>query len=184
MKTRYNIFFLLWGLLLCGCDDFLDVKPKGKDIPEKIAHYDGLFNNTILTNLIFSKVNENGSITAQQSEIYFIYMTDELITDEASYANMGRSARAAYTYDPDIFLEEDYSAEWSAAYQQIYLYNVIANGVMDAEDGTTQKKKELLAEARVGRAFMHFYLTQFFCKPYQEATAATDPGGDFRYCAI
>ena len=30
MKTRYNIFFLLWGLLLCGCDDFLDVKPKGK----------------------------------------------------------------------------------------------------------------------------------------------------------
>ena len=97
MKTRYNIFFLLWGLLLCGCDDFLDVKPKGKDIPEKIAHYDGLFNNTILTNLIFSKVNENGSITAQQSEIYFIYMTDELITDEASYANMGRSARAAYT---------------------------------------------------------------------------------------
>ena len=176
MKTRYNIFFLLWGLLLCGCDDFLDVKPKGKDIPEKIAHYDGLFNNTILTNLIFSKVNENGSITAQQSEIYFIYMTDELITDEASYANMGRSARAAYTYDPDIFLEEDYSAEWSAAYQQIYLYNVIANGVMDAEDGTTQKKKELLAEARVGRAFMHFYLTQFFCKPYQEATAVTDPG--------
>ena len=65
-------------------------------------------------------------------------MTDELITDEASYANMGRSARAAYTYDPDIFLEEDYSAEWSAAYQQIYLYNVIANGVMDAEDGTTR----------------------------------------------
>ena len=115
MKTRYNIFFLLWGLLLCGCDDFLDVKPKGKDIPEKIAHYDGLFNNTILTNLIFSKVNENGSITAQQSEIYFIYMTDELITDEASYANMGRSARAAYTYDPDIFLEEGYSAEGSAA---------------------------------------------------------------------
>ena len=93
MKTRYNIFFLLWGLLLCGCDDFLDVKPKGKDIPEKIAHYDGLFNNTILTNLIFSKVNENGSITAQQSEIYFIYMTDELITDEASYANMGRMIR-------------------------------------------------------------------------------------------
>lgn len=92
MKTRYNIFFLIWGLLLFGCDDFLDVKPKGKDIPEKIAHYDGLFNNTILSNLIFSKVNENGSITAQQSEIYFIYMTDELITDEASYANMGRSA--------------------------------------------------------------------------------------------
>ena len=57
MKTRYNIFFLIWGLLLCGCDDFLDVKPKGKDIPEKIAHYDGLFNNTILSNLIFSKVN-------------------------------------------------------------------------------------------------------------------------------
>lgn len=177
MKTRYNLLaFSLFLFILSGCNSFLDVKPKGKDIPEKIAHYDGLFNNTILSNLIFSKVLENGAMTPQQSELYFIYMTDELTTDAASFANMGRSARAAYSYDPDIFMEEDYSAEWSAAYQQIYLYNVIANGVMDADDGTLQKKKELLAEARVGRAFMHFYLTQFFCKPYNKTTAAQDAG--------
>lgn len=158
MKTRYNIFFLIWGLLLCGCDDFLDVKPKGKDIPEKIAHYDGLFNNTILSNLIFSKVNENGSITAQQSEIYFIYMTDELITDEASYTNMGRSARAAYTYDPDIFLEEDYSAEWSAAYQQIYLYNVIANGCDGCRGRNNPKEKGAFGRGQGGTC-IHAFLS-------------------------
>ena len=91
---------------------------------------------------------KNGSKLPHSSPRYIlIYIDGRIDHGWGSYTNMGRSARAAYTYDPDIFLEEDYSAEWSAAYQQIYLYNVIANGVMDAEDGTTQKKKELLAEA-------------------------------------
>ena len=31
-------------LLLGGCKDFLDAKPKGKDIPETIEHYNGMFN--------------------------------------------------------------------------------------------------------------------------------------------
>ena len=74
MKTRYNIFFLIWGLLLFGCDDFLDVKPKGKDIPEKIAHYDGLF-NTILSNLIFSKVNEKSKFLLPHSSPKYILFT-------------------------------------------------------------------------------------------------------------
>lgn len=178
MKTGYLITLILPLLILLnsGCHDFLDIKPKGKDIPEKIAHYDGLFNNTILSNLTYSKVTDNGGTTFKATELYYIYMSDELTADAASFANMGRAAQAAYTYDPDIFLEEDYSAEWSAAYQHIYLYNVIAGGVMDAEDGTSREKKELLAEARVGRAYMHFYLAQLFCKPYHKATAARDAG--------
>lgn len=177
MKTTSILSILSFTLLgLCGCDDFLDIKPKGKDIPEKIAHYEGLLNNTTLTNLTLFSVNANGSISPKQTELYYIYMTDELMADAASFANMERSAQAAYSYDPDIFLNEDYSAEWSAPYHQIYLYNVVINGVLDAGDGTPQKKKEILAEARVGRAFMHFYLAQFFCKPYNKTTAAQEAG--------
>lgn len=163
-------------LMIAGCSDFLDVKPRGKDIPEDIKHFEGLFNNNILTNLTFYEVLENGAMMPKASELYYLYMTDELIADSTSYTRLSRGARAAFSYEPDLFVADDYSAEWSAAYQQIYLYNVIANGVMDAEDGTLEKKKELLAEARVGRAFMHFYLTQFFCKPYHPSTAASDAG--------
>ena len=51
---------------------------------------------------------------------------------------------------------------------------MIVNGVMDADDGTREEKQRLQAEARVGRAYMHFLLAQFFGKPYNESTASQD----------
>ena len=48
-------------LLLGGCKDFLDVKPKGKDIPETIEHYNGMFNSTNLTSVTYTQVTELGT---------------------------------------------------------------------------------------------------------------------------
>ncbi|HEY0273642.1 MAG TPA: RagB/SusD family nutrient uptake outer membrane protein, partial [Chitinophaga sp.] len=44
------------------------------------------------------------------------------------------------------------------------------------QDGTPQQKQELQAEAMAERAFTHFQLFSYFTKPYNAATAATDPG--------
>jgi len=59
-------------------------------------------------------------------------------------------------------------------YQQIYTYNVIVNGVMDAVGGSHEQKLRLLAEARAARALNYMLLAQFFGKSYNDATAATD----------
>src|SRR5690606_7313662 len=61
-------------------------------------------------------------------------------------------------------------------YSLNYIYNLVANGVMDVEDGTENQKKALLAEARVSRAYMHFWTAQLFALPYNEASATTDLG--------
>lgn len=47
---------------------------------------------------------------------------------------------------------------------------------MDAVDGTEPQKRALQAEARVARAYMHFWSAQLFAPPYSESSAATDLG--------
>lgn len=175
-----KINYILPGILLAGalsltaCSDFLDLKPKGKEIPTDLEHYTGLLNNTMFMNMSFSEQNPNGSISPGAEPIHTIFMGDELTADSVSFGSLDRTALAAYKYEADIFNLDDNSAEWSGPYQQIYTYNVIANGVMDAETGTYEEKLKIQAEARVGRAYMHFLLAQYFGKPYHAATAASD----------
>lgn len=173
MKQITNLL-LISCILLSGCSDFLDLKPKGKEIPTKFEHYQGLLNNTMFINISITEQHANGGISPGVEPLHMMFMGDELIADASSFASLDRTALAAYKYEGDIFNIDDHSAEWNAPYQQIYSYNVIANGVMDAEDGSYENKLKIQAEARVGRAYMHFLLAQFFGKPYSKETAATD----------
>lgn len=177
MKLHTTIIysaFIIGCIISTGCSDFLDLKPKGKEIPTKFEHYQGLMNNTMFVNINNSEQNANGSISLGTEPLHMIYMGDDLIADKTSFASLDRVSLSAYKYEADVFNIDDHSPEWNAPYQQIYSYNVIINGVMDAEDGTYEDKLKVQAEARVGRAYMHFLLAQFFAKPYNKETAAND----------
>lgn len=174
LKYAILAFALVVSFGITGCSDFLDLKPKGKEVPTKLEHYNGLFNSTLLINIAFSEQLPSGGISPGDEPLLMMYMGDELIADETSFASLDRAALAAYKFEADIFNEDDVSAEWNAPYQQIYTYNVIVNGVMDADDGTREEKQRLQAEARVGRAYMHYLLAQFFGKPYNASTASQD----------
>ena len=173
-KNIAAVVFLL--LLLTGCSDFLDIKPKGKDIAETIAHYNGLFNNNTMASFNYSRVMPNGSVGMLASNVYSVYMSDEHIADAESFARMDKYAQRAYTWNDDLFVDDAYSAEWGACYQHMYVYNVICENVMSAIDGTREEKEAILSEARVSRAYLYMMLVQWFCKPYNEATASTDLG--------
>ena len=160
-------------LLLGGCKDFLDVKPKGKDIPETIEHYNGMFNSTNLTSVTYSQVTELGTKLGV-STLYNIFMGDELMATQTSVSELDFKMNQAYQWEGKIFGEEDDVCEWATMYQQIYTFNVIINNVMDASGGTNKRKLELQAEARVNRAFRYLILAQYFGKPYNESTANSD----------
>lgn len=174
MKKYIKCACLFLFLAMVGCTDFLDIKPKGKDIPENFKHFNGLLNSTNMIGTTFTNVNDGGSITLLQTDLFFTYMTDELECSNESFPNMGRIGMNAYKWEANVFQEDDYSAEWGTFYSQIYTLNIIINGVMDATDATEQQKLSLLAEAKVRRAYNYLMLAQFFGKPYNSATAATD----------
>lgn len=168
-----------------SCKKFLEVEPKGRVLAHKIEHYNGLFNNTFING--FQNLRVTATSNAATGELGYtfsilgeveapFYMSDDMMANPNTFQNYSLINQKSYKWADDIYLPENNSSEWGTMYVHNYVYNVIANGVMNAEDGTEAEKRALQAEARVARAYMHFWVAQLFAKPFNEATAATDPG--------
>ena len=65
---------------------------------------------------------------------------------------------------------------WDDAYANIYVYNAVANNILNVPDGTKEQREAKYAEALVGRAFEYLNLVNIFGNHYDPATAATDYG--------
>jgi hypothetical protein len=146
--------------MLSACNKFLDIKPKGIIIPEKLSDYEDMLNSPTLTrtfpiNLLdFTDDNFNKFDALNQSPTANGYYWRSVITinEKAS---------------PDV---------WGPLYHSIYDTNVIINGVLKATDGTDLRENQVLAEALVIRASCYMDLLTVFAKAYHASTAASDPG--------
>jgi len=161
MKQKYSIVMLMMVIgMLSACNKFLDIKPKGIIIPEKLSDYEDMLNSPTLTrtfpiNLLdFTDDNFNKFDALNQSPTANGYYWRSVITinEKAS---------------PDV---------WGPLYHSIYDTNVIINGVLKATDGTDLRKNQVLAEALVIRASCYMDLLTVFAKAYHASTAASDPG--------
>ncbi|MBR1871583.1 MAG: RagB/SusD family nutrient uptake outer membrane protein [Bacteroidales bacterium] len=148
---------------LFSCTRYLDVKPRGYDIPGTLEQYSGMI---------------YGQEYMLMDEV-FEYMSFEFTTDADgygnAYANMGSDICNAYCWKKDIFLPDENCGEWNYPASFLYPMNVVIAEVMGASNGTEAERKAVLAEARMVRAWMLFTMAQFFGMPYNEATAASDP---------
>ena len=171
---KYSVFALVISLT-GACTKFLDIKPKGVDIVTSIDEYDGLFNNALLTSFGNYTVSPGG-VTPGDAANLSIFLSDETYTTAPYNASIEASYTNGYRWLSNVYLPNQQAAEWNAFYAQNYTYNVIVSGVMSAPDGTETKKKQLLAEARANRAFLYFWLVNYFGKPYSASSASTDPG--------
>lgn len=81
-----------------------------------------------------------------------------------------------FRWDDVLNKPTEFSTDMTNLMLQIYLYNKIINEVDDSEDGTDQQKQALKGEALAGKAWCNFMLINYYGKPYNAATAATDLG--------
>ena len=73
MKTTYNIIATMaFTALLCACDSFLDIKPKGERIPETAADY-----KTMISHYDIQKMGET----------YPIYLTDDCYLPDQAFSS-------------------------------------------------------------------------------------------------
>lgn len=162
MKYRILLLAAL-TLSLQGCDDFLDVKPKGISIPEKAEEYEQLLNYQQMT---------------KASECYMCYMTDDAYVPDkglAGYEEMAISDRNLYTFQSEVFGPAEWDILWLQGYNRIYYTNVVINQIM-ASKGDLDYKNRVRADAFVMRAFDYLTLVNAYAKHYDKNTAATDPG--------
>ncbi|MCT4601299.1 MAG: RagB/SusD family nutrient uptake outer membrane protein [Marinifilum sp.] len=166
MKNIFMLFLLM--ILNTSCDDFLDVKPKGKLIPNAVEDYDNLLNYEGIVKKCFSD-NNKGSLLP--------YLTDDIKLSKAledlylSHPNIDR-------YNAYIFKKPYKNPElpdniWVNSYRNMAYLNVI---IRDVKAAVKTKADEKLAEivkaqALIARAWQYFTLAQVYGPIY-------NPNGD------
>ncbi|HWV66221.1 RagB/SusD family nutrient uptake outer membrane protein [Chitinophaga sp.] len=164
MKKSINIVFLLLALAsgIAGCQkSFLEVTPAGKIIAEKTNDYNLLLNSLTLGNQF---------MTHSQA------MGDEMAAIEPYYSGITLQQQRSFQWEDNIYEPNEDAPEITYPTKALYVYNVVINEVLNSTGGTAGEKEALQAEALAGRAWVYLQLVNTFAKPFNSATAATDPG--------
>ncbi|WP_216848947.1 RagB/SusD family nutrient uptake outer membrane protein [Pedobacter sp. L105] len=165
MKHIYSkaalILILMAGVLTACKKSFLEIVPKGELVAQTTSDYDGLLNSS---NLLTFSANAQ------------IQMGDEVAAVDPYFTAAVLKTQAGFRWEAVLYQPSDDAGETVLPLKNIYLYNKIINEVPHATDGTDQQKLSIAAEAMAGRAWTYFLLINYYGKPYNAKTAATDPG--------
>ena len=166
MKRIYHKIALAVMILLVGATackkSFLETIPAGKIVAQTTSDYDLLLSSSPLLQI--------GNANAQ------VFMGDEVAAVDPYFTASPLKNQASFRWDPDLYLAVDNAGEMTSTMQNIYQYNKIINEVPNSSGGSDNQKLEVAAEAMAGRAWIYFLLINYYGKPYNPTTAATDPG--------
>lgn len=162
MRQTY-LYLLCFVAIVSGCKkDYLDIKPKGKVIPSIYKDFRLILNST--------------------SNMASSYGQDEFVTDNVEFyeaqglSYLGNSSYRLHTWQNNVYVSTDNDSQWSNLYKQIYLSNVVLDGMKTATGGSEKERNQLIGEAMVHRAFAYFSLVNIYSAQYDASTASADPG--------
>lgn len=162
-STCRTLGLVLAGVLaLSSCNDYLNEKPKGKNIPETLADYAQLLNY------------ENGA------HRYDVTQAENLLGDRyvSAYYLTGSNPLYQANYNWDTSIDR---AEWNKSdettyyqgYANIAVANLVMENAMTATDATDAECHTVYAEAQALRAMAYYQLANFYADTYNPATAQT-----------
>lgn len=157
--TKQLIIGLFATASLASCDSFLDETPDNRlrlDSYEKIAE------------LLVSAYPAG-------SNVFMEFMSDNVGADPKNIQKSDYTQ--AYCFEKiDMEGQDTPSYYWGANYMAIAHANQALLALDALEETNTGFANAIRGEALACRAYAHFMLVNTFAKPYNEATAATDPG--------
>lgn len=163
--THYKYLFIqliVCCLVFTGCDKYLDINPKGKQLLSTVDDYDQWLNNQALS---LGSGQPYGMINYMGDNVDVVSITNPPVTE----------AERIYTWSPQFSFDlKEAPIFWGEHYSNINLFNTVLIGIDDATGGSDSKKRSIKAEALLGRAFEYFYLVNEYAKPYDPATADQD----------
>ncbi|MCC9070215.1 RagB/SusD family nutrient uptake outer membrane protein [Flavobacterium sp. F-65] len=153
------LFLFVAALVASSCDDYLDVKPVGKVIPETLTEF-----RAVLTKG-YSTFPLHKSLTALRG--------DEMLLEEES--NDFAFYKDNYMWNdanPDLISTK---FPYAGLYNCIFYTNVIINEASNKLEASPEKD-QLVGEAYALRALAYFDLVNLFGKQYDATTAGSDRG--------
>jgi hypothetical protein len=158
-KFSIYILFFVAAIAVTSCDDYLDIQPVGKVIPESLEDFRGVLTSG------YAAYPDHKSLTAVR--------TDELVMDDDE--NEIPVYKDIYTWkdvNPDRLTA---TFPYQNLYTVIFYTNVLINeGSKKLNE--SDERNQLIGEAYALRAMAYFDLINLFGKPYNAATAGTDKG--------
>lgn len=163
MTTRKIFHTLLLAAALCctACDDKLDIVPLGETTLDTVDDLETLLNQVpqlymednefeILCNNVYCKWEGLPEYLSNPNSIIYALVTYDETVDRANLVTS--------------------SSMYENLYQSINYMNVVISKAPDAE-GDDAKRRQIIAEAHVLRAWYHFLLVNMYAKQYDESTA-------------
>jgi hypothetical protein len=169
MKAIYSILIIAAGMLLGGCNDFLERSAQDLVIPKttaqykEILQYEGYFQNLVTS-------SGYGFVT---------YMTDDIEFFDArtmpgapqTWVNEDSKVEplsACYQWQENIEGVNFVNTNYRYLYKQVMVANICLLSV-DESEGTVEEKEVLKGQAAFSRAFAYLMLANLYAKPYNKA---------------
>ena len=182
MKTtlKTTIYSLLIagmaGAMLSSCNDFVDVVPKGKAIPQTVDDFGKMMNNSFLSingdqyyfadvcyDVMFAQFYSDDYTASDNPADQYYYM----FAQTPSYRNM-------ITWADEVYGSAENDDAWNGLYKSNYVVNYIIQNIDNAEEGYAYNRDEVKGRALVHRALNYFLLTAMYGKAYNAQSASTD----------
>lgn len=166
--------FILLAVLVESCNkqDWLDVKSSKADlVPKTIQDFQAILDNDKIMNSDYPAIGILGC------DNYYVTYTSWLAAFNANERN-------AYIWAPDIWAGST-GFDWNNAYRLIAYANIVLEGITKIHPSATELSEwnNAKGSALFYRAYAFYDLAQLFAKPWDSATAATDPGIPLRLTA-
>ncbi|RZJ55683.1 MAG: RagB/SusD family nutrient uptake outer membrane protein [Flavobacterium sp.] len=156
--SKYILLFVA-AIAVSSCDDYLDITPVGRVIPQTLEQYRAVLTQGYVV------YPEHKSLTAVR--------TDELTMNELNdEVNVYRDIYTWKDTNPDLMT---ITFPYQDLYTVIFYTNVIINEAK-GKLAESPERNQLIGEAYALRAMAYFDLINLFGKPYNAATAGTDKG--------
>lgn len=158
IKKISYAFLLIGSLLVSGCDNYLDIQPVGQVIPATLAEYRALF-----TTAYDKDLNDKG-VTEVRTDIASVLQSNSVTTPQNTFGDIEKWNDGNPSPSTRQF-------GWATYYSNIYYANAIIDKIDEMTEGSQEDINQLVGEAYLMRAYMHFILVNLYGQPYTKAGA-------------
>lgn len=139
-------------LLLTACDSYLDIHPTGSVIPNSLAEYRALLTRSYKN---VSSLTDRGvaGFRSDEMQVRDSEWDQNNYKDIESWNDLAPSANTL-------------QFEWAKYYNILFIANHVIDSRTDITEGTEQEVNQLVGEAHILRAYMHFLLVNLYGQPY------------------
>lgn len=144
-------------LLLAACDNYLDIQPTGSVIPNSLVEYRALLARSYKD---VSSFSDRGMACFRSDEM----QVRDNEYDQNYYMDIERWNDLA----PNAYTS---SFEWAKYYNVLFIANHVIESRSDIKEGTEEDVNQLVGEAYMLRAYVHFLLVNLYGQPYTKEGA-------------